>query len=222
MDSPRDENGNYDFECLEALDIALLNHDMAELLKGRRVEMPRFNFVTGEREYKGDYLQLGPDDILVLEGIHGLNEKLSYMIPSDKKFRVYISALTQLNIDEHNRIPTTDGRLIRRIVRDHRTRNTAAQDTIAMWGSVRRGEERNIFPYQEQADVMFNSALIYELAVLKLYAEPLLFQIPEEAPEFMEAKRLLKFLDYFVGMPSEDIPKNSILREFVGGSCFDV
>ena len=222
VDSPRDENGNYDFECLEALDIALLNHDMAELLKGRRVEMPRFNFVTGEREYKGDYLQLGPDDILVLEGIHGLNEKLSYMIPSDKKFRVYISALTQLNIDEHNRIPTTDGRLIRRIVRDHRTRNTAAQDTIAMWGSVRRGEERNIFPYQEQADVMFNSALIYELAVLKLYAEPLLFQIPEEAPEFMEAKRLLKFLDYFVGMPSEDIPKNSILREFVGGSCFDV
>ena len=144
------------------------------------------------------------------------------MLPKESKFKIYISALTQLNIDEHNRIPTTDGRLIRRMVRDNRTRGTKAQDTIAMWQSVRRGEDKNIFPYQEEADVMFNSALIYELAVLKLYAEPILFQIPEDAPEYMEAKRLLKFLDYFVGVPSEDIPNNSILREFVGNSCFDV
>jgi uridine kinase len=147
---------------------------------------------------------------------------MSYSLPKESKFKVYISALTQLNIDEHNRIPTTDGRLIRRMVRDNRTRGTSAKDTIAMWSSVRRGEDVNIFPYQEEADVMFNSALLYELAVLKLYAEPLLFQIDTTEPEYYEAKRLLKFLDYFVGIPSEDIPKNSILREFVGGSCFDV
>ena len=163
-----------------------------------------------------------PNDILVIEGIHGLNDRLSYSLPTESKFKIYISALTQLNIDEHNRIPTTDGRLIRRIVRDNRTRGTSAKATIAMWPSVRRGEDENIFPYQEQADAMFNSALLYELAVLKLYAEPLLFQIGSDEPEYQEAKRLLKFLDYFVGIPSEDIPKNSILREFVGGSCFDV
>ena len=222
VDCPRDEQGNYDFECLEALDIELLNHDMSELLKGRQVELPRFNFTTGKREYKGDYLQMGSDRILVMEGIHGLNDQLSYLIPADKKFKIYISALTQLNVDEHNRIPTTDGRLLRRIVRDHRTRNTSARETIAMWESVRRGEEQYIFPYQEQADVMFNSALIYELSVLKLYAEPLLFQITEDDPEYMEAKRLLKFLDYFVGLPSENVPNNSILREFIGGSSLDV
>ena len=162
------------------------------------------------------------NDILVIEGIHGLNDRLSYSLPTESKFKIYISALTQLNIDEHNRIPTTDGRLIRRIVRDNRTRGTSAKATIAMWPSVRRGEDENIFPYQEQADAMFNSALLYELAVLKLYAEPVLFQIGSDEPEYQEAKRLLKFLDYFVGIPSEDIPKNSILREFVGGSCFDV
>ncbi len=222
VDTPRDETGRYDFECLEALDIPLLNRQMAELLQGREIEMPRFNFHTGEREYRGDRLRLGSEDILVLEGIHGLNDQLSAAIPALRKFKIYISALTQLNVDEHNRIPTTDGRLIRRIVRDNRTRSTLAQETIAMWGSVRRGEDKHIFPYQEDADVMFNSALIYELSILKLYAEPLLFQIPEDAPEYLEAKRLLKFLDYFLGMPSEDIPKNSILREFVGGSCFDV
>ena len=158
----------------------------------------------------------------MLEGIHGLNEKLTWSLPSESKFRIYISALTQINVDEHNRIPTTDGRLIRRMVRDSRTRATSAKETIAMWPSVRRGEDKNIFPFQESADVMFNSALVYELAVLKLYAEPLLFQIEEGEPEYQEAKRLLKFLDYFVGVPIEDIPKNSILREFVGGSCFDV
>lgn len=222
VETPRDEDGKYDFECLEALDIELFNNTMTALLEGKRVEMPRFNFVTGEREYKGEFLQMEKDDILVLEGIHGLNDRLSYMLPRDSKFKIYISALTQLNVDEHNRIPTTDGRLIRRMVRDNRTRGTSAQETIAMWPSVRRGEDKNIFPFQEEADVMFNSALLYELAVLKLYAEPILFQIPEDAPEYMEAKRLLKFLDYFVGLPSEDIPKNSILREFVGGSCFDV
>ena len=180
------------------------------------------NHGTGKREYRGDSLKLGPEDILVIEGIHGLNEKLSSHIPADRKFRVYISALTQLNVDEHNRISTADGRLIRRIVRDYRTRSTSARETIAMWQSVRRGEQKYIFPHQEQADAMFNSALIYELAVLKLYAEPLLFQVPENAPEYQEAKRLLKFLDYFLGVPSEAIPTNSILREFVGGSCFDV
>lgn len=221
-DTPVDENGNYNFECLEAIDVELFNHDMNALLKGERVELPRFNFKLGRREYKGDYLQMKPNDILVIEGIHGLNDKLSYSLPKESKYKIYISALTQLNVDEHNRIPTTDGRLIRRMVRDHLTRGTRAKDTIAMWPSVRRGEEENIFPYQEEADVMFNSALVYELAVLKLYAEPLLFQIEKTDPEYYEAKRLLKFLDYFVGVPSEDIPKNSILREFVGGSCFDI
>ena len=220
--TPRDENGNYDFECLEALDVELFNKDMSALLAGERVELPTFNFKTGKREYRGKYMQLGPEDVLVIEGIHGLNDKLSYSLPGQSKFKIYISALTQLNIDEHNRIPTTDGRLIRRIVRDNRTRGTSAKATIAMWPSVRRGEDENIFPYQEQADAMFNSALLYELAVLKLYAEPVLFQIGSDEPEYQEAKRLLKFLDYFVGIPSEDIPKNSILREFVGGSCFDV
>ena len=191
-------------------------------MNGKKVEMPTYNFKTGQREYKGNYKQLGKDDILVIEGIHGLNDKLSYSLPKGSKFKIYISALTQLNIDEHNRIPTTDGRLIRRMVRDARTRGTSAKDTIAMWSSVRRGEEQYIFPFQEQADVMFNSALIYELAVLKQYAEPILFGIPKDCPEYMEAKRILKFLDYFIGVSTEDIPKNSIVREFVGGSIFRV
>lgn len=221
-DTPLDEFGEKNYECLEALDVEQFNKDMLALLRGERVEMPVFNFKTGSREYKGDYLELGSEDVLVIEGIHGLNEKLSHALPSENKYKIYISALTQLNIDEHNRIPTTDGRLIRRIVRDARTRGTTAKETIARWPSVRRGEEANIFPYQEQADVMFNSALVYELACLKLYAEPLLFGIAKSEPEYLEAKRLLKFLDYFVAVPSEEIPKNSLLREFVGGSCFDV
>lgn len=221
-DTPKDEDGNYNFECLEAIDVELFNRDMRALLAGETVELPRFNFKLGKREYKGDFLQMKPNDVLVIEGIHGLNDRLSYSLPEESKFKIYISALTQLNIDEHNRIPTTDGRLIRRIVRDNRTRGTGAKATIAMWPSVRRGEDENIFPYQEEADAMFNSALLYELAILKLYAEPLLFQIRPGEPEYYEAKRLLKFLDYFVGVPSEEIPKNSILREFVGGSCFDV
>ncbi len=220
--TPRDENGNYDFECLEALDIELFNKDMSALLAGERVELPTFNFKNGRREYRGKYMQLGPEDVLVIEGIHGIDDRLSYSLPDESKFKIYISALTQLAIDEHNALPTTDGRLIRRIVRDARTRNTTAQETIAMWDSVRNGEEKYIFPFQECADYIFNSALVYELAVLKVYAEPLLFHIPKDAPEYVEAKRLLKFLDYFLPMPSENIHHNSLVREFIGGSCFNV
>lgn len=222
IDSPRDEDGNYNYEILECLDVEQFNQDMQALLRGEQVEMPYYNFKKGEREYKGDLLKLGKEDILVIEGIHCLNDRLSYSLPRESKFKIYISALTQLNIDEHNRIPTTDGRLLRRMIRDARTRGTSARDTIRMWPSVRKGEEENIFPYQEEADAMFNSALIYELAVLKQYVEPLLFGIPKNCPEYTEAKRLLKFLDYFIGVSSEDIPKNSILREFIGGSCLDV
>lgn len=221
-DTPLDEFGHYNYECLEAIDVEQFNKDMTDLLEGKTVELPTYNFKAGKREYKGNYKTLGPEDILVIEGIHGLNDKLSYSLPKESKFKIYISALTQLNIDEHNRIPTTDGRLLRRMVRDARTRGTSAQETIRMWSSVRRGEEQYIFPFQEEADAMFNSALIYELAILKQFAEPLLFGIPKEVPEYVEAKRLLKFLDYFVGVSSEEVPKNSILREFIGGSCFKV
>lgn len=220
--TPLDKDGKPNYECLEAIDMEQFNKDMTDLLAGKRVELPTFNFKTGLREYKGNYKQLGKEDILVIEGIHCLNDKLSYSLPKENKFKIYISALTQLNIDEHNRIPTTDGRLIRRIVRDARTRGTSAKQTIAMWPSVRRGEEEYIFPFQEEADVMFNSALIYELAALKVYAEPLLFGIGKQEPEYQEAKRLLKFLDYVVGIPSESIPMNSIVREFVGGSILKV
>lgn len=221
-DTPLDENGDYDFECLGAMDIEKFNDDMVRLLKGETVEMPTFNFKIGRREYHGDTKKLGPDDILVIEGIHGLNPKMSYALPDESKFKIYISALTTINVDRHNRIPTTDGRLLRRMVRDARTRGSDARRTIQMWNNVRKGEEENIFPFQEEADAMFNSALIYELAVLKQYAEPLLFQIPKEAPEYYEAKRLLKFLDYFLNVTSESLPNNSICREFVGGSCFRV
>ena len=219
---PRDEDGKLDFECLESLDVELFNHDMNELLSGKTVNLPIFNFKTGKREYRDNYLTLGKEDVLVIEGIHGLNDKLSYSLPAESKFKIYISALTQLNIDEHNCLPTTDGRMIRRIVRDARTRGTSAKQTIEMWDSVRRGEEKYIFPFQESADVMFNSALIYELAVLKMYAEPLLFAIDRDCEEYLEAKRLLKFLDYFLPMPSDGINQNSIIREFIGGSCFHV
>lgn len=220
--TPKDANGNYNFECLEAVDVAQFNEDMSRLLKGEEIPLPTFNFFQGKREYKGNTMKLKENDVLVIEGIHGLNPKMSAGLPDNSKFKIYISALTQLNVDEHNRISTTDGRLIRRIVRDVRTRGNSAQMTISMWDSVRRGEEENIFPYQEEADAMFNSALIYELSVLKPYVEPLLFAIPREAREYQEAKRLLKFLDYFLGVSSENIPNNSILREFVGGSCFPV
>lgn len=219
---PKNPDGSFDFECLESIDIKLFNEDMNRLLKGEAVDMPSFNFKTGKREYRGRKLTLGADDILVIEGIHGLNDRLSQLIPPEHKFKIYISALTQLNIDEHNPLSTTDERLIRRIVRDARTRGTNAMETIAMWPFVRKGERENIFPFQEQADVMFNSALVYELAVLKVYAEPLLFGIERDCPEYLEAKRLLKLLDYFLPMPADGIPNNSLLREFVGGSCFNV
>lgn len=220
--TPLDEYGNYNYECLEAIDVEQFNIDMMDLLSGKTVDMPTFNFKAGKREYKGNVLTMKEDDILVVEGIHGLNDVLSYSLTRDSKFKIYISALTQLNIDEHNRIATADGRLIRRMVRDARTRGTSAKETIAMWPSVRRGEEENIFPYQEDADAMFNSALIYELSVLKQFAEPILFGIDRECEEYLEAKRLLKFLDYFLGVSSEEVPRNSILREFVGGSAFHV
>lgn len=223
VDTPKDENGKYNFECLGAMDLELFNDQMNRLLRGETVEIPKFNFVTGQKEYKGkQILTLGKEDVLVIEGIHCLNDALSYALPIESKFKIYISALTMLNIDEHNRIPTTDGRLIRRMIRDARTRGSSAANTIDMWPSVRKGEEENIFPYQESADVVFNSALIYELAVLKQYAEPLLFGITQDDPAYIEAKRLLKFLDYFVGVDSNLIPNNSILREFIGGSCFRV
>ena len=221
-DTPLDEDGKYNFECLEAIDTEGFNRDMTALLSGETVELPSFNFKTGSREYLGNYKRLGADDILVLEGIHGLNEKMSYALPRESKYKIYISSLTTLNVDEHNRIATTDGRLIRRMVRDHRTRGTSARNTLAMWNSVRKGEEEYIFPFQESADAMFNSALVYELSVLKQFAEPLLFSIGREDSEYLEAKRLLKFLDYFVGVTSENLPNNSIIREFVGGSMFPV
>lgn len=220
--TPKDEKGEYNFEDLHAIDIELFNAHMNQLLEGKEVEMPKFNFKIGKKEYNGNRLKLGKDDILVIEGIHCLNDELSYSLPLDSKFKIYISALTQLNVDEHNRVATTDGRLIRRMVRDARTRGSSAKRTLSMWGSVRRGEEKNIFPFQEQADVMFNSALAYELAVLKPYVEPLLFSIGEDEPEYIEAKRLLKFLEYFLACGTENIPINSILREFVGGGCFNV
>ena len=221
-DTPRDENGDYDFEALECVDLDLFNRQMQDLIDGKEVILPTFNFITGKKEFGDKTKKLGPNDVLVIEGIHCLNPKMTEKLADENKFKIYISALTQLNIDEHNRIPTTDGRLIRRMVRDARTRGTSPQRTIQMWQSVRRGEERNIFPYQEEADVMFNSALIYELAVLKPYVEAHLFGMDRNCPEWVEAKRLLKFMDYFIGIGSEYIPTNSLLREFVGGGCFKV
>lgn len=220
--SPRDENGNYNFETIASLDVDLLTKHINQLLNGEEVDVPSYNFVTGKREYHGHKLKIGQKDVLVMEGIHGLNGTLTNEIPEDAKYRIYVSALNQINLDEHNRIPSSDGRLLRRIVRDAMTRGNDARETISRWDSVRKGEEDNIFPYQEEADVMFNSAQVYEIAVLKQYAEPLLFAVPKDCPEYQEAKRLLKFLEYFLNIPSEAIPKTSLLREFIGGSCFDV
>ncbi|MBR0152534.1 MAG: nucleoside kinase, partial [Lachnospiraceae bacterium] len=220
--TPKDENGEYDFECLEALNLEQFNEQMVSLLRGESVELPVFNFKSGRQEFHGNRTTLGKDEVLVIEGIHCLNDRFSYAIPEEDKYKVYISALTALNIDEHNRIPTTDNREIRRMVRDARTRGITARETIARWQSVRRGEERHIFPHQEKANVMFNSATLYELAVLKTFAEPLLFAIPQDAPEYPEAKRLLKFLEYFLGLSCEDVPNNSLIREFIGGSIFPV
>ncbi len=220
--TPLDEDGNYDFECLEAVDLQLFNENVSDLLDGEEVELPTFDFKSGKRRYNGHPMSMGEEDILIIEGIHGLNPKCSEGIPDECKFKVYVSALTSLNIDEHNRISSSDTRLLRRIVRDSRTRGNSAQDTIAMWKKVREGEEKYIFPYQNNADAIFNSVLIYEQAVLKQFAEPQLFAVPSDAPEYGDAKRLLKFLEYFVGVDTTALPANSICREFVGGGCFPV
>ena len=219
-ETPRDQNGQYDFECLGAMDIEQFNTDMVRLLNGETVEIPQFNFKKGVREYNGDYLTLGEQDVLVIEGIHCLNDQFSHSLPKESKYKIYISCLTTLNIDDHNRIPTTDARLLRRIERDARTRGYSAQATIRMWPSVRKGEEHNIFPYQDSADMIFNSALLYETALLKPYVEPLLFGVPKNCEEYIEAKRLLKFLNYFLPLPADDVPKTSLMREFVGGGCY--
>lgn len=221
-ETPRDANGQYDFESLDAMDVEQFNRDMSRLLQGETVELPQFNFKKGIREYNGDRLTLGPGDVLVIEGIHCLNDAFSYALPRESKFKIYISCLTTLNIDDHNRIPTTDARLLRRIERDARTRGYSARATIQMWPSVRRGEESNIFPFQDSADAIFNSALIYEIALLKPYIEPLLFGVPKDCPEYLEAKRLLKFLSYFLPLPADQVPTTSLMREFIGGGCYHV
>lgn len=217
---PRDEFGNFDFETIRAIDVAQITKDLQALLNGEEVHIPTFNFLTGRREYKGNIMKLQPRDVLVMEGIHGLNDLTSEGISTSDKYKIFISALTQVNVDDHNRIPTTDTRLLRRIVRDFRTRGSTAANTISMWPSVLRGEAKYIFPWQEQADTFYNSALVYEMSVLKQYAEPLLFGISQTEPEYTEARRLIKFLSSFLSIPSESIPPNSILREFIGGSSF--
>lgn len=219
-DTPRDEKGDYDFEGLGAMDVEQFNQDMVRLLKGETVEIPSYNFKKGSREYNGSYLTLEEGDVLVIEGIHCLNDQFTHSLPKESKYRIYISCLTTLNIDGHNRIPTTDVRLLRRIERDARTRGYSAQATIKMWPSVRRGEEENIFPFQDSADVIFNSALIYETALLKPYVQPLLFGVPRDSEEYIEAKRLLKFLNYFLPIPADNVPKTSLMREFVGGGIY--
>ncbi len=221
-DTPKDASGNYNFECLEAVDLKRFNADMQDLLNEGEAVLPVFNFITGKRELEGTKLQIGANDVLVIEGIHALNDAMTSAISKDDKFKIYISALTQLNMDDHNRFSTTDGRLLRRMCRDSVTRGATAQHTIRMWPMVRKGEEENIFPYQESCDVMFNSELLYELPVLKQFAEPLLFSVPRDTPEYDEAKRLLKLMNYFLGYSTEKVPANSIIREFIGGSCFDV
>ncbi len=220
-DNPKDENGQYDFECIEAIDLKLFNDNISRLLKGEVVEVPTFNFKEGVKVFNGKTMQLKEDEVLVIEGIHCLNDKLTNSIPREQKHKIYISALTVLNVDYFNRISTTDSRLIRRIVRDHQFRGYSALHTLKMWDSVRRGEEKNIFPYQEEADSMFNTSLIYELGVLKQYALPLLEEIDRKEAEYTEARRLYDFLRYFETISEEDVPKNSLLREFIGGGVFE-
>ena len=220
-DTPRDENGEYDFETIEALDLPLFNDHLTKLINGEEIEVPTFDFKYGRKQYNGDKLKLGENDILVIEGIHSLNDKLTSTIPKENKFKIYISDLTVLNIDYFNRISTTDTRLIRRIVRDNNFRSYSALDTLKRWDSVNKGENKNIFPYQEEADAMFNSSLVYELVVLAKYAKPLLDEIDSSVPEYSEAKRLSTLLEYFDGMEETAIPNNSILREFIGGSIFE-
>ena len=219
-DTPLDEEGKPDFESLYAIDVPKFNEDLHGLLAGETIHMPKFNFLTGTREYKGHYLKMAADDVLVVEGLHGLNPELTGSIPSSNKFKIFISALTQLNLDDHNRIPAADTRKIRRIVRDGQFRGFDAKRTISLWPAVVRGENENIFPFQDEADFIFNSALVYEMCVLKTYAMPSLFAIGREEPEFTEAARLLKFLDCFMAIVEKEVPNNSLIREFIGGSCF--
>ena len=220
--TPVDENGKRNYEHIQALDLPLLNDDLKKMIAGELVDLPTYNFVTGKREYNGNRIQAKKGEILVLEGIHGLNDMLTSEIPAEQKFKIFISAMTQLNVDDHNRISTSDSRLIRRIVRDYQFRGRDAAETIRTWNDVTDGEAENIFPYQENADAIFNSATIYELSVLKQYAEPQLFAIREDQPEYITAKRLIKFLGYFLAAPGTEIPNNSLIKEFVGGSCFKV
>ena len=218
--TPRDKNGEYDFECLEAVDLELFNDHLNRLVQGDEVELPVYDFLAGKRKNSGKTLQLGYRDLLIVEGIHGLNHRLTPSIPMGRKFKIYISALTQLNLDSHNWIPATYLRMVRRIVRDYNTRGYSAQETIKRWPSIRLGEERHIFPFQESADIMFNSALVYELAILKGYAMPLLGMVGRDQREYAMAQRLRRFLSYFVPISCSEIPSNSIIREFIGGSCF--
>ena len=218
--TPKLENGELDLESLNAVDVTLFNKHLTKLLEGERVELPEYNFVLGKREYKGKNLLLGDNDIIIIEGLHGLNEDLTSSIERNKKYKIYISPLTQLNIDNHNRIHTSDTRKLRRIIRDNKYRSYSASETLSMWKNIREGEEKYIFPYQDDADTIINSALIYELGILKTYAEPLLFSVEESDPMYSEALRLINFLRNFLPIPSEEVPSDSVLREFIGGSCF--
>ena len=219
VDTPKDKDGNYDFECLEAMDIKLFDKQIEALLSNKKVTIPRFNFITGKKEFSEE-LQLEQDDVLVIEGIHALDTGILTNIPRSRKYKIYISPLTQINLDEHNRISTTDNRLLRRIVRDNRTRGYTVEKTLEIWDSVRAGEEKYIFPFQDEADTTINSALIYELGVLKTYVEPLLYSVSNDSIYYEEAKRLLKFMRMFFPIPSDAVPQDSILREFIGNGCF--
>ena len=221
-DNPKDSEGNYDFECIEAIDTKLFNQQLIDLLAGKEVNLPTFDFIEGSKRYLGNKMKLEEDEILVIEGIHCLNDKLTSLIPKENKFKIYISDLTVLNIDYYNRISTTDTRLIRRMVRDYNFRGYSALHTLKMWKSVNRGEQKNIFPYQEEADCMFNSSIVYELSALKKYALPLLEEITDDNPEYSEARRLISMLQYFDTVEPDWIPNNSLLREFIGGSIYDV
>lgn len=218
--TPKNSDGSYDFECLEAVDTELFDKQVQDIIDGKTVTTPIFDFVAGKPNFNGEVITLGKNDILIIEGIHGLNPEILKDIPKKNKYRIYISPLTCLNLDSHNRISTTDNRLLRRIIRDNKHRGNSVEATLEKWPNVRKGEEKNIFPYQDQADVIFNSALIYEFGVLKTYVEPLLYSVDIDSPYYEEAKRLINVLKMFLPIPSEDIPKDSILREFIGGGCF--
>lgn len=220
VNSPKDENGEYNYESIKSIDINLLNKHLSKLLEGEKVLLPEYNFIIGEREYKKNWLELGTNDVIIMEGLHGLNEDLTMAIPRNNKYKIYINPFTQINIDNHNRIHTSDTRRLRRIVRDNKYRGYNAADTLRMWKKIREGEEKNIFPFQNDTDAVINSSLIYELGVLKTYAEPLLFSVDDDDEVYPEALRLINFLRNFLPIPSDDVPQDSVLREFIGGSCF--